>query len=321
MLRGGAEVVGSRPHRVTIVRSIVLLLVAFCPPLASARGQENPPVAPDTAVMTSRDTYRLRVQNALFGRVEVSIDNGEHFHLIGRVTRTAAAPAPDAQARAAGTIVRSSGDGIAFSLGPGQILKLLPAAADPRTKIPLCAIVTDLKARSGIFGEFLAPPGTAAQVRVAHGAWRPVPDGFALGDDDGFAFTVTVPTVQGAADASGPPELAALARLAEARRLISGLCDQYAAQALMRAHDAKHAVVSGVVILRPKLPAGEPEPITAITYSVDGDIVSAQNILPSEYGWDTTRLPNGEHVVEIRALSKYATVITRVRTLVFVNNP
>ena len=117
------------------------------------------------------------------------------------------------------------------------------------------------------------------------------------------------------------PETSYFARLADLRRRIADLAEQYSARTMARAREARRTVVSGIVALRAKLPSGEPEPIAAVTYSIDGDIVSSQNTFPSAFGWDTTKLPNGEHVVEVRALSRFATVITRVRTLVVVNNP
>jgi hypothetical protein len=299
--------------------ALCVLLPAAAPTLA-----QEPPPAPDTAYTTSRDTYRLRVENVRYGRIEVSVDCGEHFLLIGRVTRSATVPAADRQALRAPSVVRSSGDGIAFATGDGQVLKLLPAQPPRvRGKAPPCAVETDLPPHAGLFGDFCPPPGTAALEQAGRDAWRPLPAGFTPTDDDVFAFVVTVPSIhsEGAGDPDHPPTPGFLARLAAARKQLADLAARYTDGAMARAKEAGRSVVSGLVTLRPKLPTGEPEPITAITYCVDGDIVSAQNVFPSNYGWDTTRCSNGEHVVEVRALSKYATVVTRARTLVVVNNP
>ncbi len=309
-----------------IPAAIGLIAALFGSPCAA---QDEAPAAPDTAVATSRDTYRLRVENAQFGRIEVSVDGGERFLLIGRVTKPATLAAPDPLSRESGYIVRSSGDGIAFAVAAGQVLKLLPVGdTPPRGKVPDCAILTDIKVRTGIFGECLPPVGAEALQEVGRSPWRRYPDGLTPTDETVFAFVVTLPSVHGAADPvavsqSSPaaaPDPALLAKLAEVRKRLAETSEQYAGSAMARARDTKRPVLSGIVALRAKLPVGEPEPIAAVTYSIDGDIVSAQNTFPAAYGWDTARVPNGEHVVEVRALSKYRTVITRVRTLVVVDN-
>ncbi len=291
--------------------------------------QDSPPAAPDTVVVISHDTYRLRIENAPFGRIEASVDSGEHFLIIGRVTKPARLAAPDKLAREAGTIIRSTSDGIAFAVAPGHALKILPAAeSSSRSKPPDSAIVTDMKPRTGLFGAFLPPVGTDALQQVGHAKWSRYPDGLTPTEDTVFAFIVTLPFINGGADgasasravAASAPDSAVLARLAEVRKRLVELSDQYTVSALARAKETNRAVLSGVVSLRAKLPVGEPEPIAAVTYSIDGDPVSAQNTFPAVFAWDTTRVRNGEHVVEVRALSKNTTVITRVRTLVVVDN-
>lgn len=298
-----------------------LILILVC--AVRTQGQESPPVAPDTIAITSRDTYRLRVENAQYGRVEISVDCGEHFMLVGRVMTPASLAAADREAQQAGTIVRSTSAGIAFAIGPGQVLKILPKPAPAaHLKPPACAIVTDIKARSLIFSDLGPPVGTVALQQIGHTPWRPYPVGLTPTEDTVFAFVVNLPAVQGAAEAqAATPDPAFLARLTAVRGQLTAASEQYMRQAAERAKENKRAIVSGVVALRAKLPPDEPEPITAVRYSIDGDIVSAQNTFPPVYGWDTTHLANGEHVVEICALSKYATVVTRVRTLVVVQNP
>ena len=291
--------------------------------------QDNPPAAPDTVVIASRETYRLRIENAPFGRIEASVDNGEHFLLIGRVTTPARLAAPDKLAREAGRIIRSSSDGVAFAAAAGQSLKILPAwDGFPRGKPPDCGIATDIKPRTGLFGEFLPPVGTEALQQVGRTKWSRYPESLTPTEDTVFAFIVTLPSAKVGSDvpAASQPVAAtaanpvALAKLAELRKRLVELSDQYTVSALARAKESKRPVLSGIVSLRAKLPVGEPEPIAAVTYSIDGDPVSAQNTFPAIFAWDTTRVRNGEHVVEVRALSKHTTVITRVRTLVVVDN-
>src|SRR5579859_5414054 len=61
----------------------------------------------------SQETYRLRVENVEYGRVEVSVDGGRHYLLIGRVVQAAEQQAADAEAVQPGVVARSGGDGLA----------------------------------------------------------------------------------------------------------------------------------------------------------------------------------------------------------------
>jgi hypothetical protein len=283
--------------------------------------QDNPPAAPDTSITTSRDTYRLRIENVEFGRIEVSIDNGETFLLVGRVTKPAILPAPDKTAKQSGVIVRSGGEGICVAIAAGQVIKLLPAtAANSHARPQDCAAVTDIKARTGVFGEFAPPLGTPALQQMGRTQWRPYQDGMAPTEDTVFAFIVVLPSVHGSAEPSAPPDAATLEKLADVRKRLAALSEQYVSSAMTRARDAGRSIASGLLTINAKLPQDEPEPISAVSFYVDGDNVSAQNTFPARYGWDTTRVANGEHVVEIRGLSKYNTVITKVRALIVVNN-
>jgi hypothetical protein len=283
--------------------------------------QDKPPTAPDTAVTTSRDTYRLRVENVQYGRIEVSIDSGETFILLGRVTKPAILPAPDKSAKQPGVIVRSGGEGICMAIAVGQVIKLLPAPEpNSRAKPPDCAAITDIKPRTSIFGEFAPPAGTPALQQTGRAQWRPYQDGMAPTEETVFAFIVVLPSVHGSTEPPAQPDATLLAKLAEARKKLAALSEQYISGAIARARDAGRSIVSGTLTINAKLPPDEPEPITAVSFYVDGDNVSAQNTFPAVYGWDTTRVPNGEHVVEIRGLSKFNTIITKVRTLVVVNN-
>jgi hypothetical protein len=274
-------------------------------------GQETPPASPPASAAA---TYRLRVENAEYGRIELSADDGQHYALIGRALRPALTIGTDRSAAASGVVLRSSGDGLAFSIASGQAMKLLPRqSAPPATRrggllappLPSSALPTNLEPRQGLFAELLPPKGTP--VRLQRGAQMPIafPEDYRPAPDDMFVFTVTLP--------SGLPPDAVLKR-------IEILSQAYAAGAVARAKAARRTVASGILTLRAKLPEGEPDPIAAVTFSVEGDVVSAQNVPPFVYAWDTRRVPDGEYVVEIRALSGRATPISRVRALVAVHN-
>ncbi|HLJ55896.1 MAG TPA: hypothetical protein VKT77_12730 [Chthonomonadaceae bacterium] len=279
-------------------------------------------MAPDATTVSARETYRLRVENARFGRIELSVDGGEHFLLVGRVLKPASLAAPDRAAKEPGVVVRSSADGIAFSIAPGQVLKLLPAPAHPtRAKVADCAIATDIRPAAAPFGDLGPAIGGAVLQQVGNAPWSHYPSGLTPTDETVFGFIVALPGLCADGASHAPPGPSVMAKLADARKRLTEQCARYAEGAASRATENGRSIVSGKVLLRAKVPEGEPEPITAVSYSINGDVVSMQNTLPSEYYWDTTRLPNGEYVVEIRGYSARASVVSRVRALVVVKNP
>jgi hypothetical protein len=107
---------------------------------------------------------------------------------------------------------------------------------------------------------------------------------------------------------------------AKVQARVEALAQSYAADMLFRARAARRKIVAGTLTLHAQLPANEPDPIAAVTYVIDGDVVAAQNVQPFTYAWDTRQVPDGEHVVEIRALSAGGGIITRARALVVVRN-
>ena len=94
----------------------------------------------------------------------------------------------------------------------------------------------------------------------------------------------------------------------------------YMAQSLSHARQEHRPIVSGVLSLKAKLPAGEPDPIAYVVYVVDNQIVSSQNVPPFQLEWDTRRETEGEHLVEVRALNRNGHPITSKRTLLVVQN-
>lgn len=275
-----------------------------------AEGQA--PVAPDSPP-PANDLYRIRIENALFGRVEVSFDDGQTYLIIGRVRKAASSTSPDATARVPGAVVRSDRNGIALTAAAGQVVKILPLSASTGVAAPKSAITTDIPAGSTLFGSIRPPVGSSVFVEIGRDVLREMTlASFSSSDSDAIVLRANHSSAGGAERDAG--------LRAEAKRLSMLAANAYSSSALERAKRDKRPILSGLVTLHPKLPAGEPEPITAIAYRIDGDVVSIQNVLPSFYAWDSRRVPDGEHVIEVRALSKYAATITLVRYLVYVHN-
>ncbi|MCS6776030.1 MAG: hypothetical protein RMJ43_10225 [Chloroherpetonaceae bacterium] len=282
--------------------TVVLAMCCACSPGSSQ------PVPPVTG-------YLLRVENALFGRVELSVDHGRTYTLVGRVTRPATSATPDRSVPAGGTVVRASREGLAFGAGPKLVLKLrpewTPARPGDRSVRPPAAepsvIQTDLPPGHLLFRELLPPVGTRVQVRTADGELRDIPPGYAPAPGDLFVFSVLQ------ADASG-------AAGNVLRERIEALGRAYAQEAETRGRRLGRKVVSGTLTLQARLPSGEPDPIHAVAYLVDDELLAVQNTPPFSYAWDTTRATDGEHVVEIRAFNREGRRITSARALVVVRN-
>ena len=277
----------------------------------------------------SMETYSLRVENVLYGRVEVSLDRGGHTILIGRVLRPVVQSTAEKAATTSGVVLRGQSGGVAFCVATGRVLKLLPASVPGKPvrrgkrALPIpgpVGIVTDIPMGKGLFADLL--PSAGAPVRVLSDTPRetPFPVDYTPAIDDVFVFHVRLP-LPTAKD--GQTEAQREEALREnVRAQVTALQKAYAAGAVARAHSAGRKIVAGTLTLRALVPEGEPDPITAVTYIMDSRFIAAQNTAPFVYQWNTRNVEEGEHVLEIRAVNRDARPVTRVRALIVVqNNP
>lgn len=288
----------------------------------SLRAQDDSPLLPG-------EVYRLRVENAQYGGISVSLDGGQSWLLIGRVVRAASEPTPERSASAPGAVVRSGGEGMAFTVGARQVLKLRPAPSTlrshshaPSAFAPArCDVLTNLTARSGLFGPLVPPPGARIALEGVDHSLSLIPPGKVLEEGDLFVFLIQEHAPKGAGSSD---QQAAEKHLSDRRDLADkefhSLAQTYASTTLSRAHAAKRPVVSGTLTLKAGLPQGEPDPIEAVTYAIDGVMLAGQNVPPYQFDWDTTSASNGEHVVEISALNHSGRQISHVRALIVVAN-
>jgi hypothetical protein len=168
-------------------------------------------------------------------------------------------------------------------------------------------MVTDIPVDRSIFGSLIPPAGTVVRMQNPAGEPEPIPAGYSPSESDVFVLAVTLPKASAAGQKSVAERLETLGKM-------------YAADSVTRARAAKRKVVSGTLTLQAKLPEGEPDPIEAVTYMANGELLAAQNTPPFSYAWDTRTVADGEHIVEIRAFNKTGRLITRVRALVVVQN-
>lgn len=244
------------------------------------------------------EAYRLRIANTLYGPVEVSLDEGKSWTLIARVQKAAMTPG-EGGTSSSPAVERVSKDGIAFSIGGRRLLRILPDL--PANYKNGSALVVSMPRLSGIFKELTPPVGAAVQMIVnKHEASIPA-DYF---PHDGDVFLITCPL--GAIPDTGLPDqikqLAAIHKFRVASKLQS----------------QGKKPTNGTLTVTVNLASGER--INALTYFLDGEVVGIQNQPPFVLKLDTRRWPNGEHVLEARAVDTNGAVVTQKKTLLFVEN-
>jgi hypothetical protein len=269
-----------------------------------------------TEAQGEAELFRLRVENTVYGRIEVSTDGGKRFRLLGRITQPAAKPMVDKSASTVGVVLRSTKDYFTFSVALGQSLILAPQRTPPQKgkgstspNLPKEATLqTNLPKTHPLFGEFVPATQTPLRLQVAQGVANDIPDNFLLSEESVFIFIVSKTERGGNTKEQIAPRWDLLA-------------DSYQVGATARAKANRLSIITGILTLKPKLPDGEPDPIVYVTYHIDGEQVSAQNTIPFSHDWDTKQAQNGEHVVEIRALNRQGTLLTKAKVMVVVNNP
>lgn len=310
---------GNAGRRVSPFRFLLLLIALGIPLMASAQ-QNSDDVKEAPALRQPGETYRLRVQNTEYGRIELSADGGLTYALIGRVRRPAAATLADRSAGVPGVVLRGKSKGVAFTVGTGRIVKLSPESRSfsgrPANGFHLPApilpseMTTNLPPTSALFRDLAPPIGTEVRLQTAPTMLAGLTANHVLSSDDVFVFIVSLPA-KGAHQEVTSSDVGAL---------IATLGRAYADSAVTRARTEGRLVASGTLTLNAKLPYGEPDPIVAVTYSIDDDLLAAQNVGPYSFNWDTRRVPDGEHVVGIDALNRNGRLITHARALVVVAN-
>jgi len=319
------------------------------------RAQEPPqdevPLAPKQ--VRTGEIYRIRVENSLYGSVAISTDGGRHYTLVGRVVRPATSVSVDRGANEPGTVLRSTGDGVSFSVTFGQALRLRPAPAlnlppnasrqNSGANADPSAIVTNIAPHTGLFHfeDLPLPDGTHARMEINSRLLQPFPTLYTPTSDDIFVFLVTdrdlnfqiqkeirsalpKPPSRGQevqpADGASDPPLPAWATIEAIRARIALLGDDYLRDSLARARQENRTLVDGTLKLKAKLPTNEPDPIAFVTYAIDGQFVATQNVAPFDFELDTRKIADGEHVIEVRGLNRNTRLISLKRSLITVWN-
>jgi hypothetical protein len=245
------------------------------------------------------EVYRLRLTNTVYGPVEASADRGATWLLIGRVVKPAIDRAPGADSTLP-TVQRAGSNGWAFGIGGNHLVRVLPDL--PASRQDPMAIIVNLAPGSPLFKELLPPIGSAIQLNNGSKTT-------ALSSDympqDGDRLLVTAPKTD------IPKE-----KLADAVKEISS---RYSESALARLKAEKRKPISGFLTMNANPAEGDVP--NAVTFTLDGETVSIQNRAPYTMRIDTHRWPNGEHLLEARALNASGGTLTHKKVLIYIDNP
>ncbi len=244
------------------------------------------------------ETFRLRINNSLYGSVEASPDKGTTWFLIARVLKPAVDRAPCTETTLP-VVVRGGTTGFAISVGSNHLLRVLPDGHS--TKQDPAAITLNVASRTWPFTELLPNNGSFVQQQVAN-RLRPIPLEFTPSNEDTLVIIVSHPGVT--------PE--------SARTIISDCSQLYDALARKRLDAQKKRPSTGILTVNVKLP--QEDKFAALTYYLDGSLIAIQNRSPFVMRQDTRKWTNGEHVIEARAIDNSNHQITSRKTLVYIDN-
>lgn len=246
----------------------------------------------------SEEAFRLRVTNTLHGAVEVSVDRGKSWALIARVNQAATENTSGATSSLP-VVLRASRHGLAFAVGNGRQIRLLPDS--PTARRDRAALLVNVSPDSALFQRLLPPEGSTVQQLVHQ---RPVAliSGYVPQDGDMLLFTVT--------HSETPTD-----KLAEVAREAA---EEYRKAALARLKARGGKPSSGVLTVVAKLAPGD-DP-AAVTFAFDGAVTAILNRAPYIVRVDTRDWTNGEHLIEVRAVDASGRVLTQTKHLLYVEN-
>lgn len=158
-------------------------------------------------------------------------------------------------------------------------------------------------------GDPLDPHPTHVEVRIDGGDWEPCPDlrGTINGDDLSKAMEKAL-----GKERTVKQGITAL-------RVVYGGAPDAALQRRLRlaVTPAAGPVQRGKVVISANVMG---QGVTFVQFYLNGRLVQLTNQPPFNWNWDTTQVPNGEHMIEIRGLDDKLVVVTSVVTKVVVDN-
>ena len=274
------------------------------------------PATPAHSPKTSRNApehFLIRVENAQYGPVEVSLDGGRSYLLIGRTLRRADQTLSAGSELTSESVIKQGKYGILFSTGRKKLLKIVPASRERNPPFIPGTIFTNIEVGTGLFGKFGPQKGSPALLQRIHRSPSPFTENYSAHRNDHYLFEVSPSPPSDVKESESDWDM-------QFKQAYRRMAASYAAGAVMRAFRERRTVVTGTLTLKAILPENEPDPITYVLYKVDKSTIEIQNRPPYSFPWDTTAVTDGEHVVEITAVDSKSHVVTRARALIVVQN-
>jgi hypothetical protein len=195
----------------------------------------------------------------------------------------------------------------------------LRGAHHPASQLLIEAIVegTPRPAASPLFGlpgivsscDPLDPVPTRVQVRIDGGDWEAMPD---------IRGSVDEPDMPAALQSALPAGRKVQQGITHLRILLGGFSDAaFRRRFALAVAPAEEAPQSGVVRIRAGV---EGDDIRYVAYWLDGRQVKLTNVPPFIWEWDTRRVDNGDHLLEIRGLNSQGEAITTATRRITVDN-
>jgi hypothetical protein len=244
------------------------------------------------------EAFRLRWTNSEFGAIEASLDRGRTWLLLGRVLRPASETSIGGS-MPVGKVERSSRHGIAFSAGNGRLVRLLPDSTGNRRD--LSAALANVPPTAGLFNHAMPPTGAVVRQTAARRTVD-LPDGYI--PQDGDVLEVQIPVGSDTRE-----------RLSN---WVRDAAERYRELSEARLAATGQKPVSGILTVNAKL--SEMDTPAGVTLLIDGEVVAIVNHAPYAVKWDSRRMPDGEHVIEVRALDASGSTLSKKRRLIFVQN-
>jgi hypothetical protein len=258
----------------------------------------NPVAANEESQEQAPEVFRLRIVNSLHGPVEISTDRGKTWMLVARVTRHALETA-HASSSQLPVVQRTGTRGMAFGVGRGKLLRLLPD--DPPDRNDRAAIYLNVRPGSTLFKYLLPPPGSPVQQEWNRHP-QPFPPDYSPADGDILLLTATRMDMP----------------LDKFSEYVREAAERYKADSLARLKKQGRKPITGILTIHARLAPGDTA--NAVTFLLNGDVSAILNHPPYTMRWDTREWPDGEHLIEVRALDTTGAILSRVKKLVVVNN-
>jgi hypothetical protein len=190
---------------------------------------------------------------------------------------------------------------MAFGAGNRRQVRVLPDA--PANRKVEGAILLNVPATAAVFKDFLPPPKSPVRiVPLTRSEAIPLPEAYYPKEEDVLEFVAP-------RTPSTPDKLAIYAKDA---------ADFYLQRTMAKLRAAGRSPVAGTLMVSAKLKPGD-QP-NAVTFLHEGDVAGIMNTPPFTMRWNTKEWPDGEHLVEVRALDKGGGILSRSKALVVVQN-